>query len=379
MKSLKRLLLLVSFIIFLYALWDVGEKQFNNQKYTEVIETIKSEIEIITQDPLLTSMFDTFSVNIEQLLQQVNTSIKQQPEIKTEPVKKPELVTPTEQLFSLYNIQLGDSKKAVEKQVGGAKRSSYNEYGIQWSTYHENYQNFLMVGYDEHDKVAGLYTNQDLIASSKGIKYGSSKQLVQQQLGKPLTKIQKGSMYYQYENNKDYEMFLINNSYVTVFYDQHRDNTVTAIQIISKELEENRSYFYTLESEELREGFENQLFDLTNAARVQHGLPILTWDERVRETARKHSLDMAQNHYFSHTNLEGQSPFDRMLADEIQYTMAGENLAYGQISSIFAHDGLMNSLGHRKNILQPDFTFLGVGVAFNSASQPYYTENFYRK
>ncbi|MFK4997104.1 CAP domain-containing protein [Bacillus sp. N9] len=36
----------------------------------------------------------------------------------------------------------------------------------------------------------------------------------------------------------------------------------------------------------------------------------------------------------------------------------------------------MNSLGHRENILKPDYTFLGVGVAFNDESQPYYTENF---
>lgn len=45
--------------------------------------------------------------------------------------------------------------------------------------------------------------------------------------------------------------------------------------------------------------------------------------------------------------------------------MAGENLAYGQQNSIFAHEGLMNSLGHRKNILNTNFSTLGVGVDFN--------------
>jgi uncharacterized protein YkwD len=57
--------------------------------------------------------------------------------------------------------------------------------------------------------------------------------------------------------------------------------------------------------------------------------------------------------------------------------LAGENLAYGQFSSIFAHEGLMNSLGHRENILRKDYEYLGVGVAFNDESQPYYTENFF--
>ena len=68
-----------------------------------------------------------------------------------------------------------------------------------------------------------------------------------------------------------------------------------------------------------------------------------------------------------------------MTEDGISYRMAGENLAMGQLSSIFAHEGLMNSIGHRKNILQTDFESLGVGVAFNTESRPYYTENFLTK
>jgi uncharacterized protein YkwD len=86
---------------------------------------------------------------------------------------------------------------------------------------------------------------------------------------------------------------------------------------------------------------------------------------------------MAVNNYFDHTNLQGESPFDRIKEDGIQYTLAGENLAYGQFSSIFAHEGLMNSLGHRKNIIKSGFEYLGVGVAFNEEAQPYYTQNYY--
>src|SRR5690606_18492148 len=88
---------------------------------------------------------------------------------------------------------------------------------------------------------------------------------------------------------------------------------------------------------------------------------------------------MADNNYFSHTNLDGLSPFERMENDNIHYVMAGENLASGQISSIYAHEGLMNSIGHRENILQKDFEELGVGVAFNDEWRPYYTENFLKK
>lgn len=141
-------------------------------------------------------------------------------------------------------------------------------------------------------------------------------------------------------------------------------------------MEASKAALYSAGSEDLKKGFEYQLFDLTNATRVNHGLSVLEWNEEVRETARKHSTDMAENQYFNHTNLQGQSPFDRMEEDNISFTTAGENLAYGQLSSIFAHQGLTNSEGHRENILQDRFAELGVGVDFNNDNQPFYTENF---
>lgn len=85
---------------------------------------------------------------------------------------------------------------------------------------------------------------------------------------------------------------------------------------------------------------------------------------------------MAENDYFDHTNLDDESPFDRLKADDIKFNAAGENLAYGQMNSIYAHEGLMNSLGHRKNILRSSYNELGVGVAFNDERQPYWTENY---
>ena len=143
-------------------------------------------------------------------------------------------------------------------------------------------------------------------------------------------------------------------------------------------MEKDKTSIYPEPTSELIVGFEYQLFDLTNAERVKHGLSVLSWDEHVRITARNHSIDMAENSYFSHTNLQGEDPFDRMKADQIHFILAGENLAYGQFSSIFAHIGLLNSLGHRENILKSDFKYLGVGVAFNEKDQPF-TRKFFAK
>jgi uncharacterized protein YkwD len=357
------------------------EKQMDRFEIGRALETVKTEIGMLKENDRLNESINTFFIAINHMAEQIKLTTQQksdtQQETQTKSAEKPTLATPTEQTFSIYNIQLEDSKEKVESVLGPAKRSSINEYDIEWHTYHENYQNFIMVGYDGNGKVVGLYTNQDLISSTKGITFGSNKQIVSEQLGEPLSSINKGMVFYQFDEKKEFEMFHIEDSYVTIFYDQHQESKVTAIQIVSERLEQSRNNYYTDASEELKEGFEYQLFDLTNATRVKFGLQTLEWDAYVKDTARKHSSDMAQNNYFSHTNLEGQSPFDRMLEDDIQFTMAGENLAYGQYSSIFAHEGLMNSLGHRENILQADFELLGIGVAFNSKSQPYYTQNFY--
>ncbi|MBT2700583.1 CAP domain-containing protein [Bacillus sp. ISL-40] len=376
-----RLLAIISFILLFYFSLPVIDKQMGKKDIEKKIDSVQSEMNIKDSSAVLETL-NSFYEKVQQLVGQLgfqageNPLTKQQPQPQKEKV---ELNIPTNQVFSVNNIELGNLKEDIDHNLGKANRSSLNEYGTNWYAYHEDYHDFFMVMYDENNKVAGLYTNQDLIASTKGIKLGSSKIDVRAKLGEPITNIQKGLTVYQLQENSDYDVFLLEGTYVTIFYDKHENNTVTAIQLISKDFEQKKTGFYTKANSALKEGFEYQLFDLTNAARVNHQLTVLTWDEHVRGTARKHSTDMAVHQYFDHTNLKGQSPFDRMKEDDISFHMAGENLAYGQFSSIFAHEGLMNSLGHRENILREGYEFLGVGVAFNDESQPYYTENFFAK
>ncbi|MFD1066167.1 CAP domain-containing protein [Oceanobacillus locisalsi] len=295
-----------------------------------------------------------------------------------EQVETPELTNPEEQSFSVGNVEIGDTREQVENTYGEPERRSQNEYGVEWSTYHENYQNFMMVAYDEQEVVRGLFTNQDLLSSQDDIALGDTKSFVNETLGEPEEMIQNGWFNYNIESEGEYDIYHMDGTYATIFYDLHESEEVTAIQLIDEDLESAKSTLYTPGSEELKEGLEYQLFDLTNATRVNHNLSILEWDEDVRETARKHSTDMAANQFFSHTNLDGQSPFDRMQEDDISFLSAGENLAYGQFSSVFAHQGLMNSEGHRENILQDTFSHLGIGVDFNESDQPFFTENFYQ-
>ncbi|MGD7055824.1 CAP domain-containing protein [Rossellomorea aquimaris] len=374
---MRRLFFLIMIVAFAY----ISKPAWEDKVEATEFDTVLTKIEEIKNSPKVKDTFDQLYTEVNLLLIKLDESfrdLENPSDTKEEnPVEKPALTVPSDQTFSIYNIEMGDSKENLEQELGEAKRQSTNEYGVSWYAYHENYRNFLMVSYDENKQVNGLYTNQDLLSSSSDIEMGVSKEVVQNELGEPLSNIRKGLTLYQLQNNGEQEVYQVDGNYVTVFYDKHENDTVTAIQIIDESLEANKKNFYSEASSELKEGFEFQLFDLTNATRVEKGLNALSWDDQVRDTARKHSLDMAEQNYFSHTNLEGESPFDRMEEDQVAFRTAGENLAYGQLSSIFAHEGLMNSKGHRENILQPHYEHLGVGVAFNEKAQPYFTENFF--
>lgn len=106
---------------------------------------------------------------------------------------------------------------------------------------------------------------------------------------------------------------------------------------------------------------EKQMVDLVNQERVSRGLAALQVDMRLVKVARMKSMDMIKNNYFGHTSPVYGSPFDMMKAQGITYKTAGENLA-GAPTVERAHTGLMNSEGHRANILKPAYTKIGIGI-----------------
>ncbi|WP_173917446.1 CAP domain-containing protein [Halobacillus sp. Marseille-Q1614] len=109
--------------------------------------------------------------------------------------------------------------------------------------------------------------------------------------------------------------------------------------------------------------FEKEVVELTNQERQKQGLAPLQLDTELSKVAKDKSLDMQQNNYFSHNSPTHGSPFDMMKAYGIDYRTAGENIAKGQTSPQQVVQGWMNSQGHRENIMNPNFTHIGVGHA----------------
>ena len=375
---MKRLFLFFLFLSTLYFTKPYWEEPVSHYVDISFLDPVDEKIgALLTRDSL-----DTAIQHISETINKaVNllTSKTAQIEETAVAVKKPVLSKPEKTRLSIHNIELGSTEQKVTAELGQPKSHSMNEYGTEWFTYHDAYQNFVMVSFDEKWKVNAIYTNDDLISSVTGIKYGSLKSTVRETLGEPIKEIRKGLSIYVLQESEGFDVFKSGDMYTYVFYDLHQNTKVTAIQLIADSLENKKSAIYARGDTNLRNGFEQQLFDLTNASRVRHGLTILKWEPSVAVTARKHSADMADNDYFSHDNKQGKSPFDRMEDDGVKFRGAGENLAYGQSSSIFAHEGLMNSAGHRENILLDSYSHLGTGVSFNDKLQPYYTENFLLK
>lgn len=278
--------------------------------------------------------------------------------------------------FVLFNITIGDTKEHVINELGQPDRQGVSEYGFIWFVYNKDYENYIQVGIKD-DKVVGLYTNSAHWQSKKGIKLGSNSADVKNTYGEPLSYIKKGNTRYILNTDKkESNTFFIDNSYVTIFYDIHRNQTVTSILIIEKNTEHSFDGFYGEASSELVKAYEMQIFDLANSVRVRNGLKPFIWDDKAARSSLLHSEDMVKGNFFSHINLKGQTPFNRMADQEVKYRMAGENIAAGQTNAIYAHEGWMNSEGHRKNILG-DFKRLGVGVCFGGEYKIYYTQNFY--
>jgi uncharacterized protein YkwD/uncharacterized membrane protein required for colicin V production len=132
---------------------------------------------------------------------------------------------------------------------------------------------------------------------------------------------------------------------------------------------------FSVENPEINEEVELEMLKLINKDRSERGLSELIMDDLLREVARDHSIDMLRRGYFSHVDPEGRTLFDRLVSGGVLFILAGENLAFAPTVSI-AHQGLMDSPGHRENILNPQFSRIGIGAASSPLYGIIFTQNF---
>ncbi|WP_027715269.1 CAP domain-containing protein [Desulfuromonas sp. TF] len=152
-----------------------------------------------------------------------------------------------------------------------------------------------------------------------------------------------------------------------------------------------------------------RIHELVNKERAKNDLPPLKWNEALAEIARKHSEDMSEKGYFSHTNPRGETPTERGAKAGFtcrkEYGLAfrtglAENLAQNSLFHAVRYtvgpggktrerlwntleeiagstvQGWMKSEGHRKNILNPGYATEGIGIGFTEDGKVYITQMF---
>lgn len=122
--------------------------------------------------------------------------------------------------------------------------------------------------------------------------------------------------------------------------------------------------------------FEQKVVDLVNAERAAAGLAPLKINIELSAVAELKAEDMRDNNYFSHTSPTYGSAFDMMKQFGVSYASAGENLAKGHITSQAVMEAWMTSAGHRANILNAEYTEIGVGYVKDSAGTTYWVQHF---
>lgn len=240
------------------------------------------------------------------------------------------------------SVALGDSLLSVQTRWGQPGRIDPSVYDFNWHIYNQDYRNFIMVGYRK-DQVCAIYSNAG----------GFS--VLGHHWGDPTPPDSPQAHYYG---------------------DELAGGVLHAVL-----LGEGFSPVRTTIPEynwDLMEAQERESMDLANAFRVAKGIAPMSWGELLQESARAHSQDMADRNYFSHTNPEGQEPWDRYRSLGGVYMKFGENIYAGHFTAFDTHNGWINSEGHRQAILDPFFQKMGVGMGYNPNTEYkyYMTQHF---
>jgi uncharacterized protein YkwD len=105
------------------------------------------------------------------------------------------------------------------------------------------------------------------------------------------------------------------------------------------------------------------MLDRVNAERKRAGVRPLAANPRLDQAAQRHAADMLARRYFAHESPEGNTVRERSKAAGYDWREIGENIAEGQLTVAEVMDSWMHSPGHRRNLLDPGFRELGVGIA----------------
>ncbi|MFY4773743.1 CAP domain-containing protein [Metabacillus sp. RGM 3146] len=305
------------------------------------------------------------------------------PEISSQKEAGNAMKMPKSGLFSF----IGKSSEGVKKSLGSPARKEPSKYDYDWWIYNQDPEKYLQVGIQNGIVVTVYAIGKNINLKPFNIGQPVGEVFKEAPISSSLSLDYKGSAYKFELTEEDMNTrpsVKMKDMILQLYFDKF-DGTLSSVRAMDKEtFIKQRPYEVVYRGSlltpaelkkdkelKIEKAAENQIFDITNVIRNQHGLESLSNDKNVSGIAYLHSKDMKNNQYFAHDSPTEGGLADRLSKGSIQYASAGENIAAHYTDAIASVEGWLNSKGHREAMLNADFTHLGVGVYGD-----YYTQDY---
>ena len=177
------------------------------------------------------------------------------------------------------SIWIGDSLENVTKRLGQPLHIVESAYSFHWYIYQIDHAH-VHIGI-ENGKVVAFYTNSSEVVRGFPFKSSLTRDDVLEKEGTPIKIIEKQGRSFAFDGKGEWDLFHDDGVYYTLFYDRLQGDRVTAIQIIAEEVELAHTSYFGEASDDLRASYEEHLFQLIQATRLQEKKSPLLWDEKV--------------------------------------------------------------------------------------------------
>ncbi|MDF2606458.1 MAG: rane protein [Bacillales bacterium] len=275
-------------------------------------------------------------------------------------------------------------------KIYGKPQDKYKSaYDYDWMMFKRN-SDYIFIGVKNNKIITAFVTGSGVNVAP--FKLGESQeQIFQRILISEEISFKLGNNTYQMELSENDLMSKpitkIDNTWVQLYFDKVYAKLV-GIRYLQSDTLIKQKPFETMYSGELikpdpisdkdwiavNKGNEKQILVISNYLRNYYGIKSLERNFTLDVVAYKHSEDMFNNSFFAHESPTKGNLETRLIADKIQFALAGENIASKYIDGIDVTFGWLNSENHRTNLLSKDFNQIGIGVV-----KDHFTQEFTKK
>ncbi|MET1247996.1 CAP domain-containing protein [Sporolactobacillus sp. STCC-11] len=284
---------------------------------------------------------------------------------------------------------MGKTEKQIRNTLGKPERIDPTKFGYRWFIYGSATEKYLQVGIDETtNRVTTIYALGKKLKTNP-FTIGAESQKIYEKV--PIS--DEVSMNYRgtkidFELNEEDMMIRplmkFGKIWAQLNFDHLSDRLIGVRYMTSDVLAVQHPYSMTYQGElpeaqslsdaewtAVNQAEDQEIFDISNVLRMRFAKKMLTWNKDAHEAAYQHSKEMKVKDYFSHDSKWSGDLKVRLDREQINFQTAGENIAAKYPDAIAVSLGWLNSVDHRKNLLNEEFTELGVG-----SYQNYYTQDF---